>query len=170
MDKRLYTKEGLISKLKEIARQGWHESVKRTIDTRNDGAVGNTLESLLGITENNLPIPNANDWELKGQRIDSTSLVTLKHIEPSPRGAHIVPNILLPFYGWRHREAGKKYPQDEMSFRSTTYATGYTNRGFKIVLDYENKKLRFVFNAEAADRNNPEILEWLESFQGDYPW
>ena len=29
------------------------------------GGVGNTLEDLLGIEENNLPIPNAAEWELK---------------------------------------------------------------------------------------------------------
>ena len=34
----------------------------------NAGGVGNTLEDLLGIRENNLPIPNADEWELKAQR------------------------------------------------------------------------------------------------------
>jgi len=60
----LYTKEQLIEKMREIFKQGWHRSVKRTIDRRNDGAVGNTLETLLGIDENNLPIPNVQEWEL----------------------------------------------------------------------------------------------------------
>ncbi|MDH4262220.1 MAG: MvaI/BcnI family restriction endonuclease [Spirochaetia bacterium] len=31
----------------------------------NHCGIGNTLEDLLGITENNLPIPNAAEWELK---------------------------------------------------------------------------------------------------------
>jgi hypothetical protein len=34
----------------------------------NIGGVGNTLEDLLGIEENNLPILNASEWELKCQR------------------------------------------------------------------------------------------------------
>jgi hypothetical protein len=63
---RLYTKEELIEAMHNIFERGWHRSVKETRDTRNDGAVGNTLEVLLGIKENNLPIPNARDWELKG--------------------------------------------------------------------------------------------------------
>ena len=116
---KLYTKEQLIQALGEIFKRGWHRSVKKTCNTRNDGGVGNTLEALLGIKENNLPIPNAREWELKGQRAPSSSLVTLKHIEPSPTAAKIVPGLLLPYYGWKHKNAGIRYLDTEMSFRST---------------------------------------------------
>ncbi|MEW6087722.1 MAG: MvaI/BcnI family restriction endonuclease [bacterium] len=162
---KLFTKDELINAIRKLSNQGWHKSVKKTIDIRNDGAVGNTLEVLLGIEENNLPIPNAMEWELKGQRADSSSLMTLKHIEPSPRASKIVPQILLPNYGWRHEQAGKKYPDTEMSFRSTTYATGYTNRGFSIVIDKQENKLKFVFNSAYADKNNPMILKWLNGVE-----
>lgn len=151
--------------MRNIFSRGWHKSVKRTVNVRNDGAVGNTLERLLGIKENNLPIPNAREWELKGQRSHSGSLITLKHIEPSPTAAKIVPSILLPKYGWKHKQAGKKYPRSEMSFRSTTSATNYTSRGFKIVVDREQNKLKFVFSVKHADVNNPEISEWLKSVE-----
>ena len=60
----LITKEELIEKIKEIKSRGWIENYRRG----NDGAVGNILEDLLGIPENNLPIPNAAEWELKSQR------------------------------------------------------------------------------------------------------
>ena len=53
-----YTKETLIQKLKEIRAAGWVESARHG----NAGGVGNTLEDLLGIEENNLPIPNAAKW------------------------------------------------------------------------------------------------------------
>lgn len=160
---KLYTKDELIKKIRELSASGWHSSVKDTVDARNDGAVGNTLEVLLGIEENNLPIPNMREWELKGQRLHTTSLVTLKHIEPSPRSAKIVANVLLPLYGWKHKEAGGKYPATERSFRSTTSATTYTNRGFRLVLDSSQGKLRFVFDASRADNRDPEIASWLES-------
>jgi hypothetical protein len=159
----LYTKEQLIESIRKIFKQGWHKSVKATLDTRNDGAVGNTLETLLGLKENNLPIPNAQEWELKGQRSHTTSLVTLKHIEPSPTAARIVPNLLLPYYGWRHKSAGEKYPENEMSFRSTTYATEYTMRGFKIVVDRDQHKIRFIFDHTKANTSKPEIAAWLNS-------
>jgi hypothetical protein len=160
---KLYTKEDLIHAIRKIADQGWHKSVKKTIDTRNDGAVGNTLEKLLGIEENNLPIPNAREWELKGQRAHTSALVTLKHIEPSPRASKIVPRILLPLYGWKHQKAGEKYPSTEMSFRSTTYATGYTIRGFSIILDKQRNQIRFVFDPTKADINNLSITSWLKT-------
>ena len=160
---KLYSKEELIEAIRGVFQQGWHKSVKKTPNTRNDGAVGNTLETLLGLKENNLPIPNAQEWELKGQRSHTSSLVTLKHIEPSPTAARIVPKLLLPHYGWRHKSAGEKYPENERSFRSTTYATEYTIRGFKIVVDRDHQKIRFIFDPTKANTSKPEIAAWLNS-------
>ena len=162
---KIYTKEELIQDIKSIISGGLEKSVKKTKDTRNDGAVGNTLEVLLGISENNLPIPNAAEWELKGQRTHSTSLITLKHKEPSPTALRIVSNILLPFYGWKHNKAGIIYPASEMSFRSTTYANGYTIRGFSIIVDRDESKVKFVFNATKANSLDPKINSWLESVE-----
>ncbi len=159
------TKEQLIEDIRQITKQGWVKSVKKTKNTRNDGAVGNTLENLLGIPENNLPIANANGWELKGQRLHTSSLVTLKHYEPFPRGEDIVAKMLLPLYGWPHKEAGKKYPRTEMSFRSTTSATQFTNRGFTVLVDRGQRKIRFIFDATKADASDPEISSWLKSVE-----
>ena len=101
-----YTKSTIIAALKNIRSLGWIQSHR---NVHNDGAIGNTLEDLLGITENNLPLPNAAEWELKTQRKGTTALLTLFHLEPSPRGLHIA-DYLLANYGWKHKEAGKKYP------------------------------------------------------------
>ena len=108
----IYTKDALIIKLKEISKLGWIPNARQG----NHGGVGNTLEDLLGIKENNLPIPNASEWELKTQRLNSSSLTTLFHLEPSPRAIGFVSQVLLPKYGWAHQEAGKKYSKKEMSF------------------------------------------------------
>jgi len=121
----IYTKETLIEKLREIRKQGWIESARQG----NAGGVGNTLEDLLGIEENNLPIPNAAEWELKCQRLQTTSLTTLFHVEPSPTALKFVPAILLPKYGWPHKESGKKYPSHERSFRQTISTQGRSDRG-----------------------------------------
>lgn len=160
------TKEELIDAIRKVTQRGWIKSVKRTKNVRNDGAVGNTLEELLGIPENNLPIANANGWELKGQRLRASSLVTLKHYEPFPRGADIVSKMLLPLYGWHHKEAGKKYPRNEMSFRSTTSATQFTNRGFTVIADRQQRKIRFVFDSTEADVTDPKIAIRLKSVEG----
>ena len=67
---KVFSKEELIEKFKEIYAKGWIKNNRGN----NDGAVGNTLEDLLEIPENNLPIPNAAEWELKAQRSDTSSL------------------------------------------------------------------------------------------------
>ena len=162
---KIITKEQLIEEIRKVSKQGWIKSVKRTKTTRNDGAVGNTLEKLLGIPENNLPIANSNGWELKGQRLHTSSLVTLKHYEPFPRGADIVSKMLLPLYGWPHKEAGKKYPRNEMSFRSTTSATQFTNRGFSVIVDRQQRKIKFVFDSKKVDTSDSEIVSWLKSVE-----
>jgi hypothetical protein len=69
---KIYTKESLIKELKSIAERGWISNARHG----NQGGIGNTLEDLIGITENNLPIPNAAEWELKSQRLNTSSLIT----------------------------------------------------------------------------------------------
>lgn len=112
------------------------------------------MEDLLGISENNLPIPNAAEWELKCQRIGTSSLTTLFHMEPSPRAYKFVPKMLLPYYGWKH----KSIP-GEMSFRQTLNGLSSTDRGFKVVVDRNARKVLISFNASAVD---PRHSEWLK--------
>ena len=154
----LFSKEQLIEKFKEIYALGWIENKRG----RNDGAVGNTLEDLLGIAENNLPIPNAAEWELKAQRANTTSLVTLCHIEPSPRAAKLVAQVLLPKYGWPHKEAGKKYPADELSFRQTLNACTFTDRGFKAHVNHAEEKIEIIWDRTRVAAHHGA---WLESVQ-----
>jgi hypothetical protein len=73
---KLFTKDQLLKELRAIQERGWIQTQR----PGNDGAVGNTLEDLLGIEENNLPIPNAAEWEMKAQRRTTTSLTTLFHM------------------------------------------------------------------------------------------
>ena len=152
----LYTKESLIEDLKKIRDQGW----KKSIRSASSGGIGHTLEDLLGIEENNLPIPNAAEWELKAQRINTTALTTLFHIEPSPRAVKIVSQILLPLYGWDHKEAGGKYPADEKSFRQTINALKRTDRGFGIEFNQDERKVEISFDAAAV---SSEHVNWLDS-------
>lgn len=157
---KVYTKLALIEKLKEIRALGWIQSHRHG----NAGGVGNTLEDLLEIPENNLPIPNAAEWELKCQRINarskSASFTTLFHMEPSPQAMKFVPAILLLKYGWSHKEAGKKYPENEMSFRQTISALNRSDRGFGVVVDRNNRKVLISFEAKAVSEKH---ASWLQS-------
>lgn len=151
-----YTKEELIKKLIEIKEKGWIKNARYG----NCGGVGNTLEDLLGIEENNLPIPNASEWELKCQRSDTTSLTTLFHMEPSPRALRFVPQVFLLKYGWKHQEAGTTYPDNELSFRQTIHGKARSDRGFKVVIDRKERKVLISFDStEVSERHK----DWLES-------
>jgi len=152
----IYTKQSLINELKEIAAMGWIPNARRG----NAGGIGNTLEDLLGIEENNLPMPNAAEWELKTQRANTTSLTTLFHIEPSPRAVRFVPQVLLPKYGWPHEEAGRLYPRSEISFRQTIHGQSRSDRGFMVVIDRRQRKILISFDAKSVDSRH---RGWLES-------
>ena len=154
----IYSKDSLIQALRSIRNMGWIANTR----PGNVGGIGNTLEDLLGITENNLPIPNAAEWELKCQRANTTSLTTLFHSEPSPRAIKFVPNVLLPKYGWPHKEAGRKYPSDEMSFRQTIHGQARSDRGFRVVIDRMNRKILISFDATSV---SPRHSGWLSSVQ-----
>lgn len=153
---KVFSKEELIEKFKAIYAKGWIENKRG----KNDGAVGNTLEDLLEIPENNLPIPNAAEWELKAQRSTTSSLLTMFHTEPSPTAMSIVPNILLPKYGWPHSDAGIEYPEGEKSFRATLNASSFTDRGLKVIVNDKERKVEIIFdNAHTDERHS----EWAKS-------
>lgn len=158
LDLKLFTKEELASELLQISERGWTKNTRKG----NAGGIGNTLEDLLGIKENNLPIPNATEWELKAQRLNTTSLTTLFHTEPSPRAVRFVPEILLPFYGWAHKEAGKKYGDGEMSFRQTINGSLHSDRGFIVKIDRKDKKILVSFDHNKVSSRHSEWLKKIE--------
>ncbi|MBQ3450523.1 MAG: hypothetical protein IJG34_11605, partial [Synergistaceae bacterium] len=155
-----FTKSTIIAALKEIRSRGW---IKSNRNIHNDGAVGNTLEDLPGISENNLPLPNAAEWELKTQRKNTSALLTLFHMEPSPRGLHIT-DYLLENYGWPHKQAGKKYPSNEKSFRQTLSYMKPTSRGFFIDIDDDNQKIIIRFDPSSI---RDEVTDWKNNLIAD---
>lgn len=156
---KLFTKESLIKNFIEIERQGWIKNTRKG----NQGSVGNTLEDLLGIEENNLPIPNAAEWELKAQRKNTSSLTTLFHCEPSPRAVKFVPQVLLLNYGWKHKEAGIKYPTTEMSFRQTISGNVRSDRGFCVKINRSEKKVLISFDAESVAKQHSDWLNEIKT-------
>ncbi len=155
----LFTKQSLIAKLKAIREQGWIQSTR---SSKNDGAIGNTLEDLLGIKENNLPLPNAAEWEIKAQRVGNKSLTTLCHLEPSPQALKLVSRLLLPQYGWAHKKAGTAYPITERSFRQTIHAHGYSDRGFTVQIDPALQRIAVSFNYTQVA---PRHAVWLREVE-----
>jgi hypothetical protein len=159
LDMQNYSSDKLFEKLQNEVFGKWHAEGR----AGNDGNAGNTLEDLLGVSENNLKLPDWGNIELKTKRVETQSLVTLLHREPSPAAS--VPKLLLSL-GWKHQNAGSKYGLDELSFRSTTRANSFSDRGFAVKLTDEN--IEFVFdktkiNFSAKDRTGiyANYGDWL---------
>lgn len=157
-----YTKDELIKKFKELSQMGW------VLNGRfgNHGGIGNTLEDYLGIEENNLPIPNAAEWELKTQRSSTSSLTTLFHIEPSPRAIRFVPQVLLPLYGWKHQGAGSLYGSGELSFRQTIHGLSHSDRGFIVQIDRIARKVLISFDASKVSSTHADWLAAVKNRVG----
>lgn len=149
------TVENLTKILEDITNQGWILNKR----ANNQGAVGNTLEDLLSVQENNYPLPDFHNWELKAQEKGQNTLVTLFHSEPEPRSMRFVPQILLPNFGWPHTDAGTKYPETERRISLTINNTfPQQGRGFRISVDYNLEHIYVDFDAsKIAD----SFEDWL---------
>lgn len=145
-------------RLQEIKEMGWVKNQR----PGNAGGVGNTLEDLLDVAENNLQLPDFGDWELKSQRAETGSLLTLFHSEPKPRNARIVPQILLSLYGWPHQDAGTLYPTNERSFRQTINAASYSARGFKVNIDWNAECIFVSFDYQMIDNRYDEWRRFIK--------
>lgn len=145
--------------------QGWVHTGR----SKNDGAVGNTLEDLLEIPENNLSIANTLDWELKAQRKNTAALTTLFHLDPYPRKPKtVVARYLLPNYGWKHQRAGGDQPVGEMSFRATL-SSRFSDRGFRIKVDSIGRKVELDFNPSKTDIKHKDWLDMVKRKVGSAP-
>lgn len=142
----------LLDGLRWVKGRGWVDVPERFCNS--DGAFGNTLEELLGVEENNRRGADLNSWELKSQRVDTSSLVTLAHREPMPRSS--IPKMIRLF-GWPHAEAGKAYALSERSLRLDLSATHPNGRGFQLDVDRQNERLFFDF---FPDHVSPIYREW----------
>ncbi|MDD5127716.1 MAG: MvaI/BcnI family restriction endonuclease [Dehalococcoidales bacterium] len=148
---RFLTKQQMLAKLRDLAQSGWIKSLRPL----NTGGIGNTIDSLLGLPENNLPIADTAQWELKTHRKASSSLLTLFHMEPEPRNHKIVSDVFLPKYGWPDQ-----IRPNEMSFRQTIQATRASDRGFGIRIDRISEKVTVYFDWNLVD---PRHTVWLEN-------
>jgi hypothetical protein len=110
---------------------------------------------LLGIPENNVPLADAGIYEIKTQREQTSSLTTLFHFEPKPRRPGIVADIFLPKYGWPHETIS-----NEMSFRVTMSGDRFTDRGFRVLVDRNNRTVYIYFDQSYVDLTKHSA--WLD--------
>ena len=102
-----------------------------------DTGIGKTLEDLLQIKENNIPLPDIGEIaELKAYRKKALSMLTLFTLEPQPKGGDR-DRMLLDNFGYSKRENGR--PKE---LHSTLSCKRYNNQGLK--LKVEKDKVRVI--------------------------
>lgn len=157
----VYTKKTLSDALNEIKSLGW---IRNETGKSGDGVPGDILESLLGVPRNNLPIADASGWELKTHRMNSSAMISLSHkemkVEPKKS---VVSKMMLPIFGWRHQEAGFKYPDSELSFRTDIVGDRWNSRGFILRVDESQKRVYVSFDSEKI---SPENNDWKILVEG----
>tara|TARA_Y100001970_G_C14181069_1_gene829872 strand:- start:168 stop:926 length:759 start_codon:yes stop_codon:yes gene_type:complete len=117
----------------------------RPLSQKNDGAVGNTFETNLGVQENNLKAPDYDGWEIKTKRQftkSATSLFTLKPSYPPNGDKYMREN-------WGLNDPSGEYPNIKV-FRTSVYANRfsivYQKYQMKLYLDRDSKKLRLLLH------------------------
>ncbi len=119
-------------KLKNIKALGFVKTHRK-----GDTGIGKTLEDLLGIKENNIPLPDIGEIaELKAYRRSTSSMLTLFTLEPQPKGGDR-DRILLDNFGYSKRDNGRS-----KELHSTLSCKRYNNQGLK--LKVEKDKVRIV--------------------------
>ena len=144
-------RESLLIRLaREIIGDQWFDAKR----FKGSGKGGALVESLLGITPNNVSAADAVEFEIK-TKLSRKTLITLFHRNP-PRVPGSI-NALVRNFGWRPK-GKKRYPPGTISFRHTIF--GETKRGFSFAVNGERLTLRFNPKA-VAPRNH----QWLADIQ-----
>jgi len=125
----------VINKLKEIKKRGYIKTHRR-----GQTGIGKTLEDLLGIKENNIPGPNAANIELKSQRKNAKSMVTLFTKSPLPPGVN---SVLLKKFGYKTKRRGKK-KELHTTVNAMEFNTLKGKPGFKV--DIKRNRVNLITN------------------------
>lgn len=137
----------LYEKFLEIKKIGWIKN-----KTKGNNSIGVTFEQLLGLSQNELEIPDYMGIEIKTKRYNSKSYITLFSYTPEGKYYHEVKRI-KDTYGYPH----KKFPQYKV-LNNSVYCNKKNKIGikfyFKLCVDKKNKKIYL----EIYDLNN-NILE-----------
>jgi len=108
----------------------------RTHRAGNTG-IGKTIEDLLGITENNIPGPNAAMIELKSARKNVSSMLTLFTKSPLPRSAN---SSLLDRFGYES-ETGSGGKDLHTTVNAIRHNQLRGEQGFKIEIEEDRVNL-----------------------------
>lgn len=122
----------LKQKLRQIKKQGFIRTHRS-----GDTGIGKTLEDLLHIRENNIPLHDIKDVaELKAYRKDAKSMLTLFTLEPLPKGGDR-DRLLLDNFGYSKRDNKRS-----KELHSTLSCKRYNNQNLKLSVSKDKIKVK----------------------------
>jgi hypothetical protein len=125
----------------EIKNMGWIIS-HRTHDT----GIGKTFEDLMGIDENNSPLPDFNNiLEIKTQRTESNSRITLFTKSPLPPQVN---RRLYEFFGYEDENNIKNFHTTLIGDSFNSYKEKF---GFKLEFNDDEKKIKLLVKNLKSD-------------------
>ncbi|MEK7154173.1 MAG: MvaI/BcnI family restriction endonuclease [Patescibacteria group bacterium] len=136
-----FTIAELRKRLRLLKKRGFVSSLR----SHNTG-VGHTLEQFLGLSENNISIPDLGKLELKSQRRESASLITLFTKKPDDA----LNSRLLEKFGYPREKDGLRV------LHQTVIAQRKNKQGFK--LQDSAEKLKILKNREYVFSYNKKKL------------
>ena len=121
---------------------------------KGDTGIGKTLEDLLGIKENNIPLADIGGIaELKSYRKDAKSMMTLFTLEPLPRGGDR-DRLLLDNFGYSKRDNRRS-----KELHSTLSCKRYNNQNLRLAIEKDkirvkgkNKILNIFWDMESVEK------------------
>ncbi|MBU4204597.1 hypothetical protein KKE19_02055 [Patescibacteria group bacterium] len=141
---RKWTLAKIKKELKEVSKKGWVKSSRS-----HDTGIGKTLEDYLGIAENNIALPDFGVMELKSQRINTPSMMTL--FTKSPEG--ITNTDIRKRFGYPDSE----FPKVKIIHQ--TIDSGRKNAmGFHLKIDEKQGKLFILKNKKILGYYGLEFL------------
>jgi len=128
-----------------------------------DTGIGKTLENLLDIKENNIPLHDIKGVaELKAYRKNAKSMLTLFTLEPLPKGGNR-DRMLLDNFGYSKRDNGRL-----KELHSTLLCKRYNNQMLKlsvakdkIRVQGKNKKLNIYWDIQSVEKKFDDKLPAL---------
>lgn len=144
-----------LQKIKDLGFISTHRS--------GDTGIGKTLEDLLNIKENNIPLHDIQGVaELKAYRKNAKSMLTLFTLEPLPKGG-ARDRILLDNFGYSKRDNGRS-----KELHSTLSCKRYNNQMLKlsvakdkIRIQGKNKRLNIYWNIQSVEKKFNDKLPAL---------
>lgn len=127
-------------RLQEISQRGYIPTLRK-----GDTGVGQTLEQTLGLTENNLALPDiGGEVELKAFRKNTTSMLTLFTKEPLSNIGRGRDRYILQNFGYYSTDNNKN-----LDLYTTISSTSYNSQGF--ILQVEDTQLRLCHKNISLD-------------------